>query len=468
MAQTVLSEGYSPLLRPPEQPWAAELWSQGLRPVLLPYVIDGAHGPMVSFPLPFIGISAVALAVGGWRVLFGISLLSMAVAWTVIARYAVRRLDDRRSILSIVSLTVAGSFAVPYGAMYWEHAPALACVVGGMALHPLLQRRQAWAHACGGMLVGAATLLRPEVALMSAITTALALGHRESSLRARVAWTVGAVVGVAAWVIHNLAVFGSSTGAHALQVFDATQPTAISLPGLAERLASMGGNLALHGVEAWALVAILGLAATQREGRDNVRCRAAMVMLAAFGLFCVAVACIVPNDGGKQWGPRYFVVGLPLVWTGLVIAVASLRERARQAAHVVLSASAIAGVLLNLGGGLVTTEQASCDRIYPLYVQLSEMTPDAIAVAHQDIGLDLGLMWESVPFFRGASTEDAARIADALRENGGSSLAWVFSSRRAPDVSQFAVAGTHAQLLCTRLPDATTDYAVFSCAVVPS
>lgn len=479
LALDMIENGYGPTLYPPHQPWAANLWSAGLSPVAFPFAVDTPTGQLATFPLPFVGLSSLLVAVGGWRAVLLFSLSCLFITWLVADRIMAHATADAPLRMALAALVAPASFAVAYGATFWEHTFALALAATGVLGHPLLgqapveESSGAYDRASGsgisprralfsGLAAGLATLLRPEALVAAAVLTLAAVACRDNR-SARTAWIAGAVFGVMAFFAHNLAVYSSPLGLHAAQILDADHPTGLSLAGAGAHLLALAQSLATHSSALWALVALVVVAIV--HGRDELR--SASVPAALFVLYLVGVAVVVPNEGGKQWGPRYLIVGLPLLWLCVSRLVGALAPQARRATLTAVVIATIAGVNVNLFGGLADVWQSTVADWAPLADFVKTEDAQVVAVTRQHVALQLAGLWPDVPFVRATSAQDASAIAETMRDAGLDRMVWLFTEP--PDVQsgRFAVDVPGAQLRCTLRP-VESPIAAYSCQVVSS
>lgn len=460
IVERLLADGYSPALAVPEQPWMAQLWADGLVPVTAPFVADLGDGPSVTFSLPFLALSGLPNELFGWRGLFLIPLLALWATWWVAYRAAARAIDAPQTA-TLVTLLIVASYLTLYGAMFWEHTLAVALVALGLFTGPLVGKVDPRVAGAVGVAAGAASWLRPEAGLLAAILAVAGLASARARPAARWSFLIGVTVAIGLFVVHNLVIYGVPLGAHGEQVLDGSAPTGVSFSAALERGRSMGALLVVHAPAVWAVLALTAVALV--KGRRLSR--SAVATIAVLVCFAAVLPVIVPNAGGKQWGPRYLLVAVPLLWFLIVELLGQLAD-SRRVTGFVLAAVAVCGLLVNGFGGASLLIDEADHRIHPLMAQLEGIAPDAVAVTHQDTALELGALWQVMPFVRAISSDEAGLVADAMVGAGLDSLVWVFLVDQAPSQPAFAVNGASSQLRCRRLTIETPDHVSFDCEVV--
>jgi hypothetical protein len=301
--------------------------------------------------------------------------------------------------------------------MFWEHT--LACALSAAGLLRLLDddgtRRSR--PFLAGALLGLAGWLRPEMFALAAVAlavdrTGLRPVDRDTAVagpRVRLSRWDAAVLGVAAaagaWALANLALFGSPAGVHGLQV------TGIEGPGrwwMIRTVAAALLPLPFLYAPVTIVAAALGLAALHPAVRRRLPGASALAVVAI--LFPLAACLVVPNDGGRQWGPRYLlgaVVPAVLAATLLFDRAATLPTALRRAVRLAVVAAALAGFAWNAQGAAgIVRDYAS--RVAPV---LDAVRRDA----GRPIVVDLD--WTALEIARAAGDRPVLRVRDpeALR-----------------------------------------------------
>lgn len=388
LIKALLRDPSSVLPAPPASLETRALWEAGHDP------LDGAiatvDGVRYSlFPLIFPILSAPFFLLFGHQGLYVLPFLGVLLSWLGMAAALIRLGMTSRAALIALTLSVATTHLIFYGAMFWEHSLATALFAWttvGLLRPPASHRSEGLL----GWVVGLGCWLRPEAGLLAAcfvVTRTSAYG-----LRRTVSFALGSAIAVVSYVAWNLAVYGTPEGAHGTQVID--HYSGLSMTST-ERMAELLGLAALHSTICLAaplLLAVTGdtrvkapliartgliglLAATvlvayRTSGLHHPLAAALgetclvavaiyaiafklrpskpeLVMGATLLLFWVGLPWLVPNTGGYQIGPRYVLICIPLATIAVGHALnkvnVTLRGLERPAAW------AFAGLLMVLG-----------------------------------------------------------------------------------------------------------------------
>jgi len=304
------------------------------------FAVHGDHAHAVTsefFPV----LSAPMLALFGLRGLYilpalGLIATAAACAWLAIV------LDPRRNAALVALAAGLGTPFLFYGLEYWEHTLALAAGVGGAAvllnaarLRPGRDARTGAAFA-GGLLMGAAIVLRPEAACYFAavVIASRTLVHRPGWRTLAVA-TAGVCAALLPLEVYTIAHFGSfvpghiSANAGLSNQFWAAERLKLASDWLVPSPWGAGGPSRPGSFWSVAPVAVVGAVALAAHSERKERLFLALVAL----LTALLVLLTAPNDGGGQWGPRYLLFAYaPLA----VLAADAVPESPRRAASVLL------------------------------------------------------------------------------------------------------------------------------------
>ena len=383
------------------------------------FVPHGDHAHAFTSPLfplataPFLGLFGVrglyVLPALGWLLLPPLTL-SLA-----------RRLQLRASSVAVWIATAAMTPFVFYGLEFWEHAPAVAALVGAMCLafgaptdRGDLTTPTSVALVTAGVVSAMAILLRPEsVWAVGAIVMVLWLRATPAqAIRSTVLLAVGGAIGVLPQAAYHLTHFGTLTPEH----------VSGNLAGLAgdwrtERLDFANIWLGIH--RGWTRVAASLLIFGAIVGRVDRRRRWPLVvgMIGAAGLAfefarghelrenlwrvlpigliallppgrsttarralwiltivpVIGVVLTAPNDGGGQWGPRYLLAIVPPL---LLLAFNTVRHLSRR----VGARAAFAFVAFMLAAAMRVSFTAY-DELRATKTFYSEMVADTVGAA---------------------------------------------------------------------------------------
>lgn len=437
----------------PQPTWVLQLWRHGLYPFTPPYAYEQQGNYFITFPFTFPAITAPFHALLGYRGLYVVPLVSLWVIWWRF--WEICRIWQIRSSITALSLglVILASPLTLYGAMYWEHTLAVALAfwgLSGLLFHATpedssdhISLNEALVD---GVCLGLAVWFRPEFLCLVAILTALMVASHffpkklpkflqltqfnRLTLGVVLAF-VGSMVGtVIGFFGMNLVIYGHALGIHSIQIVEESSP--------GQQITQAWDNyrqLTLSLLRYFPAVVLgLGLPWVMR-GRART---ASLVLLIIALLFAIAVPLIVPpGAGGKQWGPRFYLILIPMV--GLIIAAGlqqvSQVKRPRSVTLVAIGLVLVLGFHSNIvNGGILnyrdlqtnsTSLLSNFEPIAPALETLASYDQPWVAVSHQYVAQ---VLWPSVrlkTFFR-AETEDAlTELATALLQQEESSFLYI-------------------------------------------
>ncbi len=471
-----LSSGSFPLemsLNLPSPDWVSQLWQQGLYPFTPPYVYSMGAERFITFPFTFPLVSAPFYALFGDRGLYIVPLLALWSIWFRFWQIGRRaRWDSLALCIGLVTLIFASPLTL-YGDMYWEHTLAVALAFWGVsallfprsssnsqstnpsANHSLLSARRALGS---GILIALAVWFRPEflcliVAVsMTAIMSWLLPQWRMSPplTFAKVFMLIGAMVcTVGVFFALNYSIYGHPLGIHAIQIVE--ESTVGSQVAQAKQsYQQMGLSLRQY----FPTVIVVGLAVlfspelkqvslkttrrlkrfqsprsesigiVSRAQRDPMPTRFILVLSI---LFMLSVPLIVPpGNGGKQWGPRFYLILVPLLSIVLSEQLRSyfFQAWARRIALVGAAIALIFGIHINTVKGAFsafkddptqsTSLIANYEPIAPAIAELNQQPLPWIAMSHQFVAQQL---WSALPdktFFLTETLPQIKQLATAI------------------------------------------------------
>jgi hypothetical protein len=381
MTRQHVRDGLHADLRLPAQPWVEGLWRQGLYPFGPPFVYRISDRHYVHFAPLFAAITSPIYRVFGDWGFYLLPFLGACATWLALFMLGNRlQLGDRATALAIVICAFASPLPL-YGAMFWEHAPAVGLVTLALAT---LCRGGPVAAVTAGLLMAAAGALRPEALVVSGLLGAVFLFFPIDEIpRRRAAASLAALsFGVAILFLVNQLLFGRPLGLQSLQV------GATILPAHELLFSFLKETVRFFPAALFCPFLLFGRQASSKR------------LIAAIGAFVLFAALLLPSDGGKRWGPRYLLVIFPLLAisaAGLITLCSSGRWRR---ALPLLGLLIAYGAYWNLGEGGRLLREDYRTRLPPL-IHFFEEKPDAIvAVTHQWIAQELWMLVPRLPFFR--------------------------------------------------------------------
>lgn len=416
-------------LRLPAEPWVADLWARGLYPLEPPfaYEIDGRR--YVKDPVFFPLVTAPLLAALGWPGLYVLPVASLWAIWIVFLLLARRlQVGPVTSSLALAAVVFASPLTV-YGAMYWEHTLAVALAFGGIALLVTDEEAPAWRCVAGGVLVALSAWFRSEHYWLVAVLALLAVASRPLGLGLRRVPLVlaGLIVPMAALIAVNVALYGHPLGAHAFQI---TQPLGAVVR--VTNAAATEGRLLRLLVEYFPLAipaAAVAFANVGRQPLEHQRRGSTAARLLAWTslLYVVLLPAILPRpetggEGGKQWGPRFLLVAVPMLCALVALSaprLAALRSATLRAVVAAAFAAAFAmGAYRNAWAGTRELERDYAGRMRPLLEFLRSDPARVVAASEQFAAQEMIELAGDRRFFFVKSPEDLEHLAVATLRNG--------------------------------------------------
>ncbi|MEM9804236.1 MAG: hypothetical protein AAF959_03065 [Cyanobacteria bacterium P01_D01_bin.56] len=436
-----------------QPPWVLALWRQGLYPFTPPYAYEQQGNYFIDAPFSFSVITAPLYQLMGYRGFYIVPLVSLWVIWLRLL-HVCRVWEVRSTMTSLgMALVIFASPLTLYGAMYWEHTLAVALAfwgLSGLLLHSLpdastsrISLNQALVN---GVCIGLATWLRSEFFCLVLVLTILMVlclvpdKHLPKWLQIQVPQGLSKLViltcvgAMAATVLGLLAVngviYGHPLGVKALEV-------KVAVP-LGQRLAEIRSNY-VHMVVAllrYFPAILLGLGLTWvMKGKAR---KTAMMVVTIGGLFTVLVPLVAPPAiETEQWGPRFYLILVPLV--GMIV-IAALRnlwwiKTSRRNLMAAIAFIIVIGTHTNLiNGGLrqyhdPLTNSTSLPSQYapipPAIGALGLYDERWVAMSHQHVAQRLWPSVRSKIFFRVETDPEVEQLVEALIEQDESSFLYI-------------------------------------------
>jgi hypothetical protein len=423
-ARQHLSQGFSETLELDAEPWVRELWSGGLYPFKPPFVYEQGSRYVVGFPFLFALVTAPFYAAAGFRGLYALPLISLWLLWLVFLRHCrALGLGWFHTAVGLAVLVIASPLTL-YGAVYWEHVPAVLLAFFGLVVFVPASpdRGGPVSGALCGIAAGLSVWLRPENFCLIAIllpagwvfTAGNSTGRRRFCCHAS-----GVLLAVLAFFAANQAIYAHPLGAHSRQILGS-----FSIP---DRLGSafgifveMARGLVLDYPAVLVAVALAPFLFV--EPGSDPRGRHARLLAIAGASLLLLVPFLVPNAGGKQLGPRYLLLLAPIVALLLPLGLQRLERRAR--GRVKIAFLALIAISVAAGGyrnAYVRTRQLQRDyagRVAPTLRVVGDHPLRYVVVPNQWTAQELESLFGTKVFFHTPRVEDSVAVANALARRG--------------------------------------------------
>jgi hypothetical protein len=421
--------------------WIRSLWDRGLYPFQRPFVyrVDGRWIP--QYPPWFMAVSAPLYAAMGWRGLYVLPLLALWATWLVLLGLCRGTgAGPAATALALAALVVASPLTA-YGGMFWEHTLGVALAFGGLALFagPGAEAAGPRRALAGGILLGLSAWFRSEHLCLAGLAVAAAwIGPRPAvGPSGRWRFTAGVAATVTALFALNTVLYGGPLGVHARQVLEG-----FSLAGRVRDAATVLGELLVGLADHFplAFVAVIAGAiavaprlplrppeAEGEGGGEGGGPSGLRFFLALSVAYVLLVPAILPGpqlhgEGGKQWGPRFLLVAVPMLcWVG-VLAARALWPRAGRAGRLAMAAVLAAGigwgVYVNVDGGLRFVGGDYRERIAPMLRLVRADRAEVVAVSTDSVAAELVSTMDRKAFVLTPAPEALGYVAATALANG--------------------------------------------------
>jgi hypothetical protein len=422
--------------------WVQSIWQAGYFPLRAPFVYPSAGGYMYVFPPAFQVINASLYSMMGYSGLYVLPFLSIVLLW-VFMILLLRRLGITpvRIALALFILAFCSPLTV-YGAMYWEHGPATLLLFAGLAMIARPPDRIGSAIALG-LVSGLAIWLRPEAILLNFLygLAALVLYRRERR-PVYLGFVACLFLSVTGFMVFNQVEYGSVIGLHGHQLTDPNDTDDRWGIGKALYLLWMTNYKAIRhfGFTLLLFPIVYRLLRIRRRGvsgegnvaDDDLR----PALLATIVLvFSLVAPMFLPNDGGRQWGERYFLPMIPIMIVLLFLIDQRWGILARRfpipgwvSACVVLIA-AYSFYHNIFSGGVRDMGWAYRGRVEPTMEQFEKKDGNVVVVSDPYMVYEMGYLFDKDYFFVASGDDSLHRLLPLLKASGVREYTYIFNPR---------------------------------------
>jgi hypothetical protein len=442
LAQQLASGKFQFDLDLPVQSWAAEIWQAGFYPFKPPFAYEILDKYYITFPFTFPMATAPFYRLFGFRGLYLLPLVSTWLLWISFYRVC-QKLTFGKWVTS--AILIALIFASPltiYSAAYWEHTLAIALAFGGMSFWfgKRFSELTNLELILSGSLIGLSVWFREEllclvlaIVLVSGVWVGLNWHQPDTVPKPKMAlFLMSLLVTVALFFGCNILIYGHPLGAHSFQVLEKVPPTARIRAAL-ENFQKLSIDFVAYFPLTLCLPIYLGVILFNR----NLKLTHETKVLLFIGLIFI---CTIPwilssaegislgsRTGGKQWGPRFLLILVPIVSLlsamGLKTLTSIPSRSLRYATIVIFTALLMVGIHLNVipGAGFLGSTQ----RPLLLLNYLKTQSNQVIAVSHQYMSQTLANLFRQNTFFLAEKTEDVKKLSVALHQKGRSNFLYI-------------------------------------------
>jgi hypothetical protein len=408
------------------EPWVRELWARGYYPFEPPFVYSTPSGPISQFPFLFPALSAPFYAALGFRGFYVVPALSLFALWLVFVR-AARRTGTPGwapggapgwAVATALGALVLSSPLTLYGAMYYGHTLAVLVLFWGAVTVALPGERSRAALLAAGAIAGLAPWLRSEAWCMVGGLCLLAAARAVRGRRLAWGWfPAGVAVALGGNLACNRFVYGRWLGLHGEQIFGYLSLRQQLLRGahhLSVTLRELGVYYPLTLFLLAALVTLLVARRPLPAGAGE------LAFLTLFDL--VTTPFLLLSSDSLDWGPRYFLVLMPVLALMLALLLPALAAATRWQVAIagVLGVVLVAGACKNCVEGPRVLLVNYRERVWPALVDVRRSPSPVVVINHQYGSMELESLLDEKAFLLVDDPRELAEVARVLAARGES------------------------------------------------
>jgi hypothetical protein len=416
-----LSEGYGfKYLHLTQPSWVQSIWKEGFFPLRPPFIYPSANGYMFVFPPAFQVVSSFFYARLGYAGLYILPVLSMLLLWACTILLLKRCGVAPSKIALALFILVFCSPLTVYGSMYWEHVPAVLLLFAGLAFIARTPTRISAAIILG-LISGLSVWLRPEAILMNLLyaLAAIVLYFREKQ-PVYIGFVTSLFICILCFFIFNKVEYGSILGLHGQQVVNSDDPdTRITVGHAASNFWQNNYKSIRHFFFILLLLPVVYRLFTLPKDRDL---RPGLLAAIVFS-FSILAPFMVPNDGGRQWGARYFLPLIPIVIVGLCLADKKWDLFKSWKRPVWLTTFIFLCVLYSFyhntyRGGLNDLRWSYSQRIKPAFDSIGDKPGNVVVIFAPYQAYELGYLFNKAYFFLAPCDDSLRKLLPLLKQQG--------------------------------------------------
>ncbi|BAY41120.1 hypothetical protein NIES2111_55110 [Nostoc sp. NIES-2111] len=417
--------------------WVHNLWDNGLYPFEPPFSYKIANRYYITFPFTFPLVTAPFHALFGYRGFYIVPLLSTWAVWFIF--YRICQFFKVSVLLTSVGLTTL-IFASPltmYSAMYWEHTLAVSLAFGGLAII-LTKGQETFTQkdaVISGILIGLSVWFRPEFLALIVILLPLIvlsykwnLGNFNVIDQRKTLFIFALITTIIGFFIANQLIYNHPLGAHALQVVEEFS-LQTRLKTAKKIFDTLWKNFRQYFPIIYFILVFTGLSVFYKPMKLTSVMQKIIVISTPF-LFLVPI--LLPSDGGKQWGPRFLLILIPLLSLLTVFLLESTLSIKKFGIKYISSAVFVAffvlGVHTNTVMGLNHSYYTGNAEVVDVLNYFRKDDQKIVAVAHQYVSQTFESAFKDKIFFLTKTPEAVSKLGLALHEQGYKNFVYVCPS----------------------------------------
>jgi 4-amino-4-deoxy-L-arabinose transferase-like glycosyltransferase len=478
----------------PGAAWVYDLWKDGLYPLgnKEPFIYYRFNRYYSPFPFTFSLITAPFYALFGFK---GLNIIPLISLWAIWFRfYVVCQLLNLKTAITTLALAtlIFSSPLTIYGATYWEHTLAVALAFYGLTiiLAPRSGELSKGEAIFSGILLGLSVWFRGEflcligimclsvlassklnftfdfALLLSGLIICLFVLSREEFL-----WFIGIgcllayalakinfvfknklfflssmLLTLSLYWLINIIIYHHPLGIHALQVVEHLSLRS-RFSDAFKYFKQMNYELFYYFPLLFFSVFYVLISLFNKKLKLTPKMNFLFLIYALFTFF---VPLLLPSDGGRQWGPRFLLMIVPIIsLLSILMLQISMRIKLIRTRYIL---SGIFALLFAIG--LYINTQLGTSYLIKSYqrshvLMFLQKSPDKIvAVTHEFVSQSLASILNKKIFFLTKKNEDLIKLATALNAQGHQNFIYIchpyhpcYSSKEGMDKLGFSIDG---------------------------
>lgn len=393
--------------------WVSKIWSRGFYPFKAPFVYDSPQGKVISFPPAFQWLTSCLYKYAGFKGIYIVPFLSLTAMWLWFI-FFMKKTGVKPLVISVAFILLA--FCSPltiYGALYWEHS--LSILLSFSAIVFLLLKRVSDFYAVlSGLMTGMSVWLRPEMLLLCLLLVMIILfNNLKEKNKANIIFIASLLTGVLAYLIFNSLVYGIILGQHSVQL-SAPEGFKKYLMDKMIILFHLNGRLLLYFPLTGLFYGIIFYLSGKRITLPLIVRQLTVIIT----LFLLIAPLALPNAGGKQWGPRYFLNVIPVIIMLSVVVMEHGLIKFNKWLLLILIPVAAYSMYLNVYLARRTLKRDYAYRVKPGLDFLKKQSCDVLVVQNQFIAQEYAALFDTKKIFLAEDQQSFNMLMKLLQDEG--------------------------------------------------
>ncbi|HTR29368.1 MAG TPA: hypothetical protein VMH27_08855 [Puia sp.] len=409
----------------PQPQWVQQIWSGGFFPFKPPFLYPSPGGYLFVFPPAFQIMSSFFYTHFGDAGLYVLPVASTLLLWLSVILVLRRCSIAPPLVAAALFILVFCSPLTLYGAIYWEHMTAILFLFAGLSflVRPSSSPRMAIVL---GFLSGLAVWFRPEAMMMNALyAAALIYLYTRERGRNTILFLISLSAGFGSFLLFNRMEYGSFLGVHGRQVLTNSVEGGVEVNPIHNLIANN-----LINFRHFPFILLLApVIFVWLRYRRHLQIRTLLLIAIAL-LYSILTPFMVPNDGGREWGARYF---LPLITVVLLALLLVEKEWDLQppiwATVIAVLIAAYSFQHNTYKGGIDTLVWENHHRITPDLKFLDQQPGKVVVVPLPYIAMELGYTFYDKYFFLAPDDSSLHRLLPQLKRQGITHYTYIYDVR---------------------------------------